>query len=336
MSTRKANNDKRNANSSQTQYPVFAHFGIDSMKLIGESIGIPNLSDDSSRLIAEDISFRIKLILQEAEKFAGHSKRKKITTDDIDRALKIKNIEPLYGCTSSEHIPFRFASGGGRELYWLEEKDVDLNEVISSTNLPKLPQEVSLKAHWLSIEGIQPSIPENPPPIGRDIQRQESVDPVKSLKTQGEDNSLASRHSQIFNNRKKHVEMVRVKQYATHELSVEQQLYYKEITEACVGSEETRRSEALQSLACDSDEEEFENEESEKSKTKIFEKDSENSELDSEESDFNEDDFKNEDNMNNNNQNFRKPLASKLIDAISLSRTLAPSGKLIQSLSSVG
>ncbi|RWS18882.1 transcription initiation factor tfii-D-like protein, partial [Leptotrombidium deliense] len=43
-----------------------------------------------------------------------------------------------------------------------------------------------------------------------------------------------------------------VKQYATHELSVEQQLYYKEITEACVGSDETRRSEALQSLTGDS------------------------------------------------------------------------------------
>ena len=37
-------------------------------------------------------------------------------------------------------------------------------------------------------------------------------------------------------------EMVRVKDLATHELSVEQQLYYKEITEACVGSDETRRS----------------------------------------------------------------------------------------------
>ena len=252
MSSRKGDQKKAKSLTSQSQYPVFTHFGIDSMKLIGESIGIPNLSDDASRIIADDISFRIKLILQEAEKFAGHAKRKKLTTDDIDRALKIKNIEPLYGCTSSDHIPFRFASGGGRELFWLEEKDVDLGEVISASNLPKLPQEVSLKAHWLSIEGIQPSIPENPPPIGREVQRQESVDPVKSLKQQGEDNSLASRNSQIFNNRKKHVEMVRVKQYATHELSVEQQLYYKEITEACVGSEEVRRSEALQSLACDS------------------------------------------------------------------------------------
>jgi transcription initiation factor TFIID subunit 6 len=47
------------------------------------------------------------------------------------------------------------------------------------------------------------------------------------------------------------METVNVKQLAKHELSVEQQLYYKEITEACVGSDESRRAEALQSLACD-------------------------------------------------------------------------------------
>lgn len=46
-------------------------------------------------------------------------------------------------------------------------------------------------------------------------------------------------------------ETVHVKQLATHELSVEQQFYYKEITEACVGADEGRRAEALQSLACD-------------------------------------------------------------------------------------
>lgn len=40
----------------------------------------------------------------------------------------------------------------------------------------------------------------------------------------------------------KNVETVQIKQLATHELSVEQQLYYKEITEACVGSDEARRA----------------------------------------------------------------------------------------------
>lgn len=49
----------------------------------------------------------------------------------------------------------------------------------------------------------------------------------------------------------RNIETVQIKQLATHELSVEQQLYYKEITEACVGSDEARRAEALQSIASD-------------------------------------------------------------------------------------
>lgn len=46
----------------------------------------------------------------------------------------------------------------------------------------------------------------------------------------------------FFNSRgMKSIETVKVKQLATHELSAEQQLYYKEITEACVGSDEPKR-----------------------------------------------------------------------------------------------
>ena len=36
--------------------------------------------------------------------------------------------------------------------------------------------------------------------------------------------------------------LMRLKPRSTHELSVEQQLYYKEITEACVGSCEAKRA----------------------------------------------------------------------------------------------
>lgn len=101
----------------------------DSLKTMAESIGISNLSEDASRLLAEEVNNRLKSILGEAVKFCAHSKRKKLIGSDIDFALKIKNIEPLYGFTSNDHIPFRFASGGGRELFFIEDKDVDLGEV---------------------------------------------------------------------------------------------------------------------------------------------------------------------------------------------------------------
>lgn len=48
----------------------------------------------------------------------------------------------------------------------------------------------------------------------------------------------------------RNVETVHVKQLATHELSVEQQLYYKEITEACVGSDEARRAVSILVFMC--------------------------------------------------------------------------------------
>ncbi|CAG2167757.1 unnamed protein product [Oppiella nova] len=225
------------------------HFGVDSIKVIGDQLAISNITDDASRLLAEDVTYRVKCILQDSLKFAMHSKRRTVNTSDIDFALKNKNIEPLFGFCNSDHSPFRFASGGGRELYFNEEKEIDLSEVLTASTTPKLPQDVALKVHWLSIDGIQPSIPENPPPLSRDQQREESVDPAMALKKASQ--LKPNQQQKLQQKKKKQMEMVRVKQFATHELSVEQQLYYKEITEACVGSDEGRRSEALQSLTYD-------------------------------------------------------------------------------------
>ncbi|KAF9799323.1 hypothetical protein SFRURICE_000831 [Spodoptera frugiperda] len=232
-----------------SEFAYGSSMSVDSMKTIAESIGIANLGDDAAKELADDVTYRLKLIVQDSMKFMHHSKRQKLSITDIDNALKIKNIECQYGFIQPDSLPFRFASGGGRELHFVEEKEVDLSDILSAPP-PKIPLDVSVRAHWLSVDGVQPTVPENPPPLSKEAQKLESVDPISKL-SKPTNKDAAGKPMCGKAARLKASESVHVKQLATHELSVEQQLYYKEITEACVGSDEGRRAEALQSLACD-------------------------------------------------------------------------------------
>ncbi|RJE19681.1 Transcription initiation factor TFIID [Aspergillus sclerotialis] len=134
----------------------------DNIRDVAESVGIANLNNDITENLARDVEYRIAQVLEEALKFMRHSKRTLLTTQDVAQALRTLDVEPLYGYESTRPLRFGEASlGPGQPLFYVEDEEVDFEKLINAP-LPKVPREVSFTAHWLAVEGVQPSIPQNP------------------------------------------------------------------------------------------------------------------------------------------------------------------------------
>ncbi|KAJ4293663.1 histone H4-like TAF Taf6, SAGA complex subunit [Kalmusia sp. IMI 367209] len=134
----------------------------DNVRDVAESVGIASLADNVVEELARDVDYRLAQVLEEALKFMRHGKRTTLSTHDISHALKVLNVEPLYGYESTRPLRFGEASlGPGQPLYYVEDEEVDFEKLINAP-LPKVPREITFTAHWLAVEGVQPSIPQNP------------------------------------------------------------------------------------------------------------------------------------------------------------------------------
>jgi transcription initiation factor TFIID subunit 6 len=195
---------------------------VDAIKVIAESIGIGKLSDEAAAVIAPDAEYRLRELAQEALKFMRHSKRDVLTTEDVRCALKLRSVEALYGFNSAQE-PLNFArAAGSSDLYYLEDKDVDLTDIIAAP-LPACPIDYSLSIHWLAVEGVQPAIPQNP-----------SIEVI----TKKRKPTIAEK-------------IPEVKPVIEHILSRELQLYYEKITDAIKSKDQPLKESALSSLEID-------------------------------------------------------------------------------------
>jgi transcription initiation factor TFIID subunit 6 len=166
-----------------------------------------------------------------------HARRTTLTTGDIDRALRVLNIEPIYGHSPYTTPVFRRAApvpqlSSVGPVYFVEDEEVDFERVLREEKLV-LPPSVRWTAHWLAVEGVQPLIPENPPAVPRDDPSSSAPGAVASDKRAGQQAAL-------------------VKQVLSREL----QLYYDRLTSSILPSgsgttDPTKRTAALASFRHD-------------------------------------------------------------------------------------
>ncbi|RLV95023.1 Transcription initiation factor TFIID subunit 6 [Spathaspora sp. JA1] len=243
----------------------------DTVKDAADSLGI-NLPDEAAKNLAMDVEYRIHEILETAIKIMRHSKRKLLMTTDINHALKILNVEPLYGYDNSQPLSFKetLVGTGGQTLYYIDDQEIEFEKLINQ-ELPKVPRQTTFTAHWLAIEGVQPMVPQNPlpseikslPPIirgatssilGNDIlsfaggaatgvDGKDSSQPAKDKKDSAAAAAAAATEREV-----------EVKPLVKHVLSKELKLYFDKVVEVLISPDpekEPLRQAALSSLRSD-------------------------------------------------------------------------------------
>mmetsp|Transcript_2878 Transcript_2878/g.5681 ORF Transcript_2878/g.5681 Transcript_2878/m.5681 type:complete len:497 (+) Transcript_2878:197-1687(+) len=147
-----------------------AHVRPETIRLVADSVGLSTLAPEVAAVLAPEVEYRMREIIQEALKFMRHSRRGELSTEHLNDALRLHNSQALYGFTSTEGGGFVSAEGLSG-VYFLQDKELEFDETMNAP-LPKAPLEAVVVPHWLAVEGAQPAIPENPAPSrGRDRDR---------------------------------------------------------------------------------------------------------------------------------------------------------------------
>uniref|UniRef100_H2U5H0 TAF6-like RNA polymerase II p300/CBP-associated factor-associated factor 65 kDa subunit 6L n=1 Tax=Takifugu rubripes TaxID=31033 RepID=H2U5H0_TAKRU len=128
----------------------FAEVSHESVRLMAESAGV-ELDDDVAALLAEDVCYRLREATQSSSQFMKHAKRRKLTVEDFNRALRWSNVEAIFGCGAQDATPFRSLKDG--ELFLVEDRDVNLVELALATNIPKGCAETVVRVNVSYLDG---------------------------------------------------------------------------------------------------------------------------------------------------------------------------------------
>ncbi|KAJ3129340.1 Transcription initiation factor TFIID subunit 6 [Nowakowskiella sp. JEL0407] len=210
-------------------------FSVDTVLHVAESAGI-TLKEDVANALLLDVEYRLRELIHESGKFMLHSRRKKLLPEDVANALKVRNVEPIYGYSAGTSAKYRSLPIGNGKMYFLEDKEIDLDEIINGP-LPPVPVDVVRTAHWLAIEGVQPIIPQNPHPdeLQAKLAASSTIRPASNMPPKQNDPITQTDEKSTVKN----------------VLSKELQIFYDRITAALLSPHQESRKLAIESLQRD-------------------------------------------------------------------------------------
>lgn len=140
----------------------------EAIQAAAKELHMAEVNAEVASFIATTVEYHLREVLEDAIKVQTQSRRRILTVDDLTVAMRLRGQQPIYGYGAGAQAMRDVTTVDGRQsqviLSELGERREALVEAMQ-TELPKVPREVGLLLHWLAIDGTQPLIPQNPPPV---------------------------------------------------------------------------------------------------------------------------------------------------------------------------
>ena len=130
----------------------------ENVRDVAESVGISAIGDEALRTLTQDVEYRIGQLIVEALRFMRAAGRTALTVQDMSQALRVLDVEPLYGYDSTRPLRYGEASlGPGQPLFYIEDEEIDFEKLINAP-LPKVPRDTTFTG-MPSIQASSPTLP---------------------------------------------------------------------------------------------------------------------------------------------------------------------------------
>eukprot|EP01039_Chlorochromonas_danica_P000873 gene873-953_t len=145
---------------------------------VSDSLRLPPLSPSVVNALLPIIELQLRRIIQQGNKFQRRSKSSTLKVEDINLVLVSNRLEPIYGLHLQEALVDPLGNKITSSL--LEEKPKTTSSKSSSSSqmislvefadrsIPPCPLKPQMNLHWLAVQGVQPTIPENPNIVSND------------------------------------------------------------------------------------------------------------------------------------------------------------------------
>ena len=147
-----------NSNISTNGNKKFDLLSKESIKCIVDQNGLEGVTEEAVLLLSSDVTYRLREVVNNSIEFMRHSKRRRLTTSDINKALNWSDCEPVFGFEANP-LPIETIYSKDANVFVSDDPLIDLNEEIINIFERKTPElkafenEIRFSVEWISVDG---------------------------------------------------------------------------------------------------------------------------------------------------------------------------------------